>query len=134
MEELNITADVLPVGHHHPTPLTEPSAIQQVDEKLLAEPIAAADIDEAEDEAEEEARRRRIAERLAHMGGVNPLASPPQVESLSEETHPAIPTAIHDEPTTSTKTQSDISLAPATQLEPVGQIDPIVEPEADGKY
>ena len=134
MEELNITADVPPVGHHHPTPLTEPSAIQQVDEKLLAEPVAAVDIDDKEDEAEEEARRKRIAERLANMGGINPLAPPPQTESSSDETHPAIPTVIHDEYTTSTKTQSDIPLAPATQLEPVGQINLTVELEADGKY
>jgi hypothetical protein len=38
-----------------------------------------------EDAAEEEARRKRVAERLAKMGGINPFAAPP-VRLSSEET------------------------------------------------
>lgn len=139
MDELHIIADVPPVGHHHPTPFTKPSAIQQVDEKLLAEPIAAAEDDDKEDEAEEEARRRRIAERLGNMGGVNPFApSPPQVKSLSDEAQsppiPVVSTAIHDESTTSAKKQSDDPLSSSSKLGSVAQTDLSVESEADGKY
>ncbi|KJA14491.1 hypothetical protein HYPSUDRAFT_208665 [Hypholoma sublateritium FD-334 SS-4] len=134
MEELHIAADVPPAAHHHPTPFTEPSAIQQVDEKLLAEPVAAAGDDDKEDEAEEDARRRRIAERLANMGGVNPFA-PSQVQSLSDEAQtppvPLVSTTIHDDSTTSARKKSDIPLSSSPELESVAQADSTVESEAD---
>ena len=39
-----------------------------------------------EDAEEEEARRKRVAERLAKMGGINPFAQPPSRLPSSEET------------------------------------------------
>jgi myosin tail region-interacting protein MTI1 len=38
---------------------------------------------DVEEEEDEEARRKRVAERIARMGGVNPLAAPPRRDSSS---------------------------------------------------
>jgi hypothetical protein len=49
-------------------------------EKVVPDPTAQAveELNEDEGEGEEAARRKRVAEKLAKMGGVNPFAPPPQ--------------------------------------------------------
>ncbi|KAF8885672.1 hypothetical protein CPB84DRAFT_1865160 [Gymnopilus junonius] len=66
---------------------------------------AAVEVSEESEEAEEEARKKRVAERLAKMGGINPFAlPPPQVKSppappavAQHEQHREVLLLSHDE-------------------------------------
>lgn len=63
------------------------------DAPIKAEPIAqAVEEPEENEEAEEAARRKRVAEKLAKMGGVNPLAPPQRKPSGSADDIPTSPT------------------------------------------
>jgi myosin tail region-interacting protein MTI1 len=73
----------------------ENQSVEHHDDRVGAEPQPFSVVDatgtkeEEEDAAEEEARRKRVAERLAKMGGINPFAAPlssPPLPPSSEET------------------------------------------------
>lgn len=89
-----VDEDELAHDHHlamsvHAPSLADPSAIKEVDERLLAEtePTPSNGEEHEEDElAEEETRKKRVAERIAKMGGVNPFAPPPPQRTSSSET------------------------------------------------
>lgn len=63
--------------------LDSPSSLPTADssEKLSQEPAEVPQ--ELDEEAEEAARRKRVAEKLAKMGGINPFAPPPPVQRQS---------------------------------------------------
>ena len=77
--------EILSVEHHEHQHLR-----QDDDHHIDAEPqpYSATDATGAdEDAAEEEVRRKRVAERLAKMGGINPFAAPPLRPSSEETGH-----------------------------------------------
>ncbi|KAF9483579.1 hypothetical protein BDN70DRAFT_291358 [Pholiota conissans] len=77
------------------TPVADPSAIREVDVLLQAKAHTDAPNDEGHDDeiAEEEARKKRVAERIAKMGGFNPFAPPPPLpQAHVSDTTPSPPT------------------------------------------
>ena len=67
-------------------PVEQEPSLARLDEDIK-EPIVPAD--EAEDE--EDARRKRVADKLAKMGGINPLALPVQRKPSADETQTSAP-------------------------------------------
>ncbi|KAF8963016.1 hypothetical protein BDZ97DRAFT_1065786 [Flammula alnicola] len=86
-----------------PPPRAAPAEIAKPEETHVQSEISAPapDVEEEDTEAaEEEARKKRVAERLAKMGGINPFAPPPQVKPSSEFAHspPPAPAAFAASP------------------------------------
>lgn len=79
-DELSDYDEKLSVEHH------EDHLQRDDDHHIDAEPQPNSEIGTTEDPEEEEARRKRVAERLAKMGGINPFAPPPSRVLFSEET------------------------------------------------
>jgi len=80
--------------------------LQQDDDDVGAEPQLSSVVgtgmeEKEEDAAEEDARRKRVAERLAKMGGINPFAapllSPPSSEDIGHVDSPVV--SSHTSPT-----------------------------------
>lgn len=86
-----------------------------------------------EDEDEEVARRRRVAERLAKMGGINPFAPPPQRKASVSSEDPHSPPAVS--PTVprraSLRRESGDSFMSLQRKDSVG-VGSITVPEEDG--
>ena len=84
---------------NYPTEHHEHQHLQQNDDHVdvVAEPQPSSAVDvtgteeEDEDAAEEEARRKRVAERLAKMGGINPFAPSPLYQPSEETGHTSPP-------------------------------------------
>ncbi|KZT09197.1 uncharacterized protein LAESUDRAFT_722922, partial [Laetiporus sulphureus 93-53] len=81
-------AEILSVAAEVPVPIAEVEEVTASEEQaeVVAAPKPLAQPEEDEDEA---SRRKRIAERLAKMGGVNPLASTPIHAPVSPAFDPA---------------------------------------------
>lgn len=67
--------------------LPSKTEVAEVPERTAVEEATAAPVqtEEDEDEEAEAARRKRVAEKLAKMGGINPFAPPQRKPSLSSE-------------------------------------------------
>ncbi|PPQ70453.1 hypothetical protein CVT25_005349 [Psilocybe cyanescens] len=98
IEAAAITTDspAVPVLHSSPHALHEDDVTRAHHEEEVVNVPEALEADEEEDAAEEEARKKRIADRIGKMGGINPLAprppapiSPPAQETRSPPLDPA---------------------------------------------
>ena len=79
-------------GAHDAAPVHEEAIVEEPQE--LAQEPEQEQPDKEEEEEEAEARRKRIAERIAKMGAINPLAPPPIGRgSLSDEAEDTSPSA-----------------------------------------
>lgn len=78
-------------GAHDAAPVHEEAIVEEPQE--LAQEPEQEQPDKEEEEEEAEARRKRIAERIAKMGAINPLAPPPigrgSVSDEAEDTSPS---------------------------------------------
>ncbi|KAF9465326.1 hypothetical protein BDZ94DRAFT_1254292 [Collybia nuda] len=85
--------DIQPELEPSPEDSKTPDVVNVHEKTIVEEPAAiAAQVDD-EDEEAEAARRKRLAEKFAKMGGVNPLAPPQRKPSLLSEGSQSSPTS-----------------------------------------
>lgn len=85
LEESSSLKTPEPESSHEESSPSETVVASEAPEKTTVEEPAAQAEDEDEDEEAEAARRKRVAERLAKMGGINPFAPPQRKPSVSSE-------------------------------------------------